>query len=154
MTTPNTDTDTSLAASTSQHGSDASFDDVPPQGTADIRLNLVGSASLDSVIGTPPQAEPSPSKVPVPDANSASGSKRKQEDRHSGSDSEVQTHDRKKPKQERSSSHLTPRHTPDIAGVEGLVNVCNIDALLAGTPADFQHSMNPRDLNHSILMMG
>jgi hypothetical protein len=127
MTTLNTDT--GLPATTSQHGSEALFGDNPPRGTADIGLDLVGSASLDSGALAPPQS-PSSSKVPVPDANNASGSKRKLEDRDSASDTEARTHDRKIPKQESpeesTSSLITPRHIPDIAGVESLVNVCDV----------------------------
>jgi hypothetical protein len=121
MTTLNTDT--GLPTTTSQHGSEALFGDNPPRGTADIGLDLVGSASLDSSALVPPQS-PSSSKVPVPDANNASGSKRKLEDRDSASDTEARTHDRKIPKQEspdeRTSSLITPRHMPDI------VNVCDV----------------------------
>jgi hypothetical protein len=125
MTTPNTGPDTSLAASTSQHGSEGHFDDVPPQGTVDPGLELVGSAPL-----APPQAGASSLKPPTPDAKNASGSKRKQEDRDDTSDAEARTHDRqKKPKQassdERASSLITPRHMADVAGVESLVNVCD-----------------------------
>jgi hypothetical protein len=122
MTTSNTGPDTSLAASTSQHGSEAPFDEVSPQGTANLGLDLVGSASA-----TPPQTAPSSLKYPSPDANDASGSKRKQEDRDTP-DAEAQAHDKKKLKQdnsdERSTSLITPRHTPDVAGVESLVDVC------------------------------
>lgn len=118
MTTLNTVTDTSLPATTSQHGSEALFGDNPSQGTAVIGLDLVSSASLDSGALAPPQS--------VPDAHNASGSKRKLEDRDSASDTEARTHNWKKPKQaspnERSSSLITPRHTPDIAGVESPVN--------------------------------
>lgn len=103
----------------------------PPQGTADIGLDLVGSASLDFGALAPPQSDPSSSEVLVPaDANNASGSKRKLEDRDSASNTEARTHDRKKPKQEspdeRMFSLISPRHTPDIAGVERLVNVCDV----------------------------
>lgn len=129
MTTLNTDTDTGLPATTPQHGNEALFGDNPSQGTVDIVLNLVGSASLDPGALAPPQS-PSSSKVPVHDANNVSGGKRKLEDRDSASDTEARTHDRKKPKQEspdeRTSSLITPRHMPDIAGVEGLVNVCDV----------------------------
>jgi hypothetical protein len=109
---------------TSQHGSEAIFGDNPPQYTADIGLDLVGSLA-------PPQSDPSSSKVhPVPDANNASGSKRKLEDRDSASDPEARAHERKKPKQESPdesmSSLIPPRHMPDIAGVESLVNICDI----------------------------
>ena len=130
MTTLNTDTDTGLSATTSQHGSEALFGGNPPQGTVDIGLDLVGSASLDSGALAPLQSDPSSSTVPVPDANNPSGSKRKLEDRDSASDAETRIHDGKKPKQEspdeRTSSLITPRHTPDIAGVESLVNVCHV----------------------------
>jgi hypothetical protein len=130
MTTLNTDTDTGLPGTTSQHGSEALFGDNPTQGTVDIGLDLVGSAYLDSGAFAPLQSDPSSSKVPVPDANNASGSKRKLEDRDSAFDSEARTNDRKKPKQEspdeRTSSLITPRHMPDIAGVESLVNVCDV----------------------------
>ncbi len=128
MSTPNTDTDTSLAAFTPQHGSETPFEDVPrplhPEGTADLGLDLVGSASLDSG-ARPPQSDPTSSKVLVSDTNNdASGSKRKLEDSDSTSDSEAQTHDRKKPKQESqdetTSSLITPRHASGIAGVESL----------------------------------
>jgi hypothetical protein len=135
MTTP---TDTTLAASTSQHGSEALFHDVPPQRTAVLGPEFDdGTASLDSGAGTPPYAGPSSSflKMPMPDANHASGSKRKQEDRDDASDGEAQTLDGKKPKQEdssdesTSSSLITPRHMSDeVAGVEGLVNVCHVIA--------------------------
>jgi len=120
---------TGLPATTSQHGSEALFDDNPPQGTVDIGPDFVGSASasLDSGALAPPQSDP----------NKSSGSKRKLEDRDSASDTESLTHDRKKPKQEspdeRTSSLMTPRHTPDMdAGVESLVN--NVQyALSAGS---------------------
>jgi hypothetical protein len=155
MTTLNTDTDTGLPATTSQHRSEALFGDNPPLGTVDIGLDLVGPASLDSGTLTSPQSTPNSSKVPVPDTTNASGSKRKLEDRDSASDTEARTHDRKKPKQEspdeRSTSLITPRHMPDIAGVESLVNVC--DVLLAVTSADFQRR-SLCDLNHSVLTMG
>jgi hypothetical protein len=122
MTTLNTDTDTCLPATTSQHGSEALFGDNPSQGTADIGLDLVGSASLDSGVLAPPQS--------VTDPNNASRSKRKLEDRDSASDTEARTHDWKKSKQEspdeRTSSLITPRHMPDIAGVESPVNVCHV----------------------------
>src|SRR6266567_4001587 len=115
MTTPNTDTDTGLPVTTSQHGNEALFGDNLPQGTADVGLDLVGSASLDSGTLVLPQSDPSSSKVPVPDANNASGSKRKLEDHDSASETEAWTHDRKKPKQESpdemTSSLITPRHT-------------------------------------------
>jgi hypothetical protein len=135
MSTPNTDTDTdtSLAAFTPQHGSEIPFEDVPhtlhPEGAAD----LVGSASLDSG-ARPPQSDPTASKVLVSDANNdASGSKRKLENSDSTSDSEAQTHDRKKPKQgsqdETTSSLITPRHASGIADV-GSPNVSR--AMLAG----------------------
>ncbi|KAF8486025.1 hypothetical protein DFH94DRAFT_688394 [Russula ochroleuca] len=124
MTTSNIGPDTSLAASTSQHGSEAPFDEVSPQGTANPGLDLADSASLDT--GTPPHTGPSSLKYPSPDANNPSGSKRKEEDRDHSSDAEAQTHDKKKLKQdnldERASSLITPRHTPDAAGVESLVN--------------------------------
>jgi len=130
MTTLNTDTDTDLPATTSQHGSEALFGDNPPQGTADIGLDPVGSACLDSGALAPPQSDPSSSKVPAPDADNASGSKRKLEDHDSASDTEAQTHDRKKPKQEspdeRTPPLITPRHTPDFAGDESLVNVRDV----------------------------
>jgi hypothetical protein len=131
MTTLNTDTDIGLPATTSQHGSEALFGENTPQGTAFIGLDLVGSASLDSGALAPPHSDPSSSNVPVPaDANNASGSKRKLEDRDSASDTEAWTHDRKKPKQEspdeRTSLLITPGHTLDIAGVESLVNVCDV----------------------------
>jgi hypothetical protein len=130
MTTLNTDTDTGLPVTISQHGSDAVFDDNLPQCTADVGPDLVGSASLDSGTLAPPQSDPSSSHVPVPDTNNASGSKRKLEDHDSASDTEARTHDRKKPKQEspdeRKSSLITPRHAPDIAGVESLVNVRDV----------------------------
>lgn len=142
MTTPNTSPDTSLAASTSQHDSEGPFDGVPPQGTADLGFDLVGSAPLAL-----PQAGASSLKPPMPDAKDASGSKRKQEDRDDdASDAEARTCDRKKkPKQDSSdegaSLLITPRHMSDVAGVESLVNVCG--CLLAvslltysvGTPA-------------------
>lgn len=123
MTTPNTDTNADLPT-TSQRGSEAVFGDNPPQGTAHIGLDPVRSL-------TPPQSDPSSPKVPVPDPNNASGSKRKLEDGDSASDTETRTHDRKKPKQEegpdeRTSPLITPRHMPDIAGVESLVNVCDV----------------------------
>ena len=131
MTTLNTDTDTGiLATSTPQHGGDALFGDNLPQGIADIGLDLVGSAYLDSSALAPPQSDPSSSKVPVPDVNNASGSKRKLEDRDSASDTESRAHDRKKLKQEspdeRTSSLITPRHMADIAGIESLVGVCDV----------------------------
>ena len=132
MTTPtlNTDTDIDLPATTSQHGSEALIGDNPTQGTADIGLDLVGSASLDSGALASPQSDPSSSKVPLPDADNASSSKRKLEDHDSASDTEARTHDRKKPKQESpdesASSLITPRHTPDFAGVESAVNVCDV----------------------------
>ena len=134
MTTLNTDTDTGLTATTSQHGSEALFGDNPPQDTVDLGLDIVGSGSLDSRALTPPQSDSSSSKVPVPDANKASGSKRKLKYCDSASDTEAQTHDRKKLKQEspdeRTSSLITPRHMSDFAGVESLVNVC---AMFAGS---------------------
>ena len=121
--TLNSDTDTGLSATASQHGSEALFGDNPPQATADIGVDIVGSASLDYEPLAPPQSNASSSKSPPPDANNASGSKRKLEDR------EPDTDDRKKPKQdnsdERTSSLITPRHIRDIAGVESLVNVCD-----------------------------
>ena len=124
MTTPTTDTNISLPATTSQHGSEALFSDNPPQGTADIGLDLVFVDSL-----TPSQSEPFSSNLSLPDANNATGSKRKLEDRDSAPDTEAWTHDRKKPKQdspnERTSSLITPRHMSDIAGIESLVNVCD-----------------------------
>jgi hypothetical protein len=118
------------ATTSSQHGSEALFGDNPPQGTADIRLDLVDSASIDdSGALAPPQPDASSSKVPLPDANNASGSKRKLEDRDGAPDTDARTHDRKKLKQESSgegmSSLITPRHMPDIAEVESLVNVCD-----------------------------
>ena len=128
MTTSNTDPDATLAASTSRHGSEALFDEVSPQGTVNLGLDLVGSASLDT--GTPPQSAPSSLKYPSPDASNVSGSKRKQEDSDNPSDAEAQAHDKKKLKQdnsdERSSSLISPRHTPDVAGVESLVIVCDV----------------------------
>jgi hypothetical protein len=133
MTTP---TDTTLAASTSQHGSDALFHNVPPQRAAVLEYELDDdTVSLDSGADTPPHVGPSSSslKMPMPDADHASGSKRKQEDRDDAFDSEAQTPDRKKPKQEDSPdestsyySLITPRHMSDeVASVEGLVNVCH-----------------------------
>ena len=132
MTTP---TDTTLAASTSQHASEALFHDVPPQRAAVIEYELDDdTVSLDSGADTPPHVGPSSSsmKMPMPDADHASGSKRKQEDRDDASEAEAQTLDRKKPKQEDSpdestySSFITPRHMSDeVARVEGLVNVCH-----------------------------
>jgi hypothetical protein len=121
MTTLNTNTDAGLPATTSQHGSETLFGDNPPQGTANIGIELAGSLAF-------PQSDPSPS-VPDANANNASGSKRKPEDRDSASDTEARTHDRKKPKQEspdeRTSSLITPRHMSDFAGVESPVNVCD-----------------------------
>jgi hypothetical protein len=127
MTTLNTGTDTGLP----QHRGEAlSFGDNPPQGTVDIGLDLVGSASLDSGALAPPQSDPSSSKVPLSDAHNASGSKRKLEDHDSASDTEAWIHDRKKPRQdspdERTSSPITHRHMPDTAGVGSLVNVCDV----------------------------
>lgn len=120
MTTLNTNTDTGLPATTSQHGRETLFGDNPPQGTANIGIELVSSPAF-------PQSDPSSSKVP--DANNASGSKRKPEDRDNASDTESPTHERKKPKQEsqdeRTSSLITPRHMPDFAGADSLVNVCD-----------------------------
>lgn len=132
MTTLNADTDTGQPCTTSQHGSEALFfGDNPPQGTADVGLDFfVSSASLDSGALAPPQSDPSSSKVPVSDAHNASGSKRKLEDHDSASDTEAWIHDRKKPRQdspdEGTSSPITPRHMPDIAGIESLVNVCDV----------------------------
>lgn len=122
MTTPNTDT--GLPATTSQHGSEALFGDNPPQGTVDLGLDFVDSGLLDSGA-----LAPSDSSSSVPDVNNASGSKRRLEDHGSASDTEVQTHDRKKTKQEcpdeRTSSLITPRHMPEFAGVESQMNVCD-----------------------------
>jgi len=126
MTTLNSDNTALPATTSSQHGSEALFGDNPPQGTADIRLDLVGSASLDSGALVPPQPDASSSNVPLPDANNASGSKR---GRDGAPDTDARTHDRKKPKRESSdegtSSFITSRHMPDIAGVESFVNVCD-----------------------------
>ena len=122
MTTLNIDT--GLPATASQHGSEALFGDNPPQDTVDLGLDFVGSGLLDSGA-----LAPSDSSSSVPNNNNASRSKRKLEDHGSASDTEVQTHDRKKTKQEcpdeRTSSLITPRHMPDFAGVENLVNVCD-----------------------------
>ncbi|KAH9987299.1 hypothetical protein BJV74DRAFT_502503 [Russula compacta] len=130
----NTSPEMPVVPSTSQHDSEAPFDDRPLsqdsspqlQSTAILEPDLIGSASLDSGSSTLlPLAGPSSLNVAMPDPNKASGSKRKPEDDGDASEAEAKSHDKKKLKLEKldggaSSFFIIPMS--DVTAAESLAN--------------------------------